>query len=266
MNAAGLLRLLSGLSPTFASEGPAEAVWYDCSDLVGDRSRWRGLVEDHAAARGTDFNRYAASLFFQRYSHRIAGLTAACWAAADAAPVVVPADCRIAVASASPVALDLAQTRWSGSADEVMGALLDEHLLPLGTWCTELTRNSPGNMRGNIAAAMALGARQASRIRPADEVMARVQALLAERPWLERLGDYRIVTGPLGARLTYERRSCCLWYAIPDGKYCTWCSKLEPAERRTRIQRSVDQEQPTALPDLADNARTAPFPGKAVPE
>lgn len=244
MNATGLLRMLSDLSPTFASDGPPEAVWYECGELVGDRGLWGGLVEGHAAARGTDFNRYAASLFFQRYCHRVAGLTTACWAAADAAPLVVPANCRIAVASGSPAALDLTQTQLSDSAGEVLVVLLDDHLLPLGKWCTELTRNSPANLRGNIAASIALGARQASRIRPANQVMARVQALLAERPWLEHLGDYRIVTGRLGPRLTYERRSCCLWYAIPDGKYCTWCSKLEPAERRTRIQRSVAEEQP----------------------
>ena len=62
---------------------------------------------------------------------------------ADAAPLVVLDDCRIAVASGSPVALDLTQTQWSGSASEVLGVLLDDHLLPLGKWCTELTHNSP---------------------------------------------------------------------------------------------------------------------------
>lgn len=35
MNATGLLRTLSDLSPTFASDGPPEAVWYDCGELVG---------------------------------------------------------------------------------------------------------------------------------------------------------------------------------------------------------------------------------------
>lgn len=227
--------------------------WFAAAELADPASgEVLRMVETHAASRGMPVGRHAGSLAFQRYCHRLCGIAAAVWLVEDAALDLSAGNVSVRFADGTPDLVALSRAagvvpaggesgggKSGACADEVLSVVLDQHLLPLARALSGVTGPGMGNLTGNMAAGFAGAFRNLSR-RPelglgAADILPRAQALLAARPELRRGGDFRILDGPHGPRLQYDRKSCCHWYAAPDGRYCSWCSRLSHDERTARF-------------------------------
>lgn len=107
------------------------------------------------------------------------------------------------------------------SPDALYRAVVSEHMRPLAAGLR--VKLAPALLAGNIASALVGAAR----------------ALLTARPDLRRaitettrslldtgvLAGSGVITGP---RLGFRRRSCCLFYRLPDGSLCGDCVLLRP--------------------------------------
>lgn len=182
------------------------------------------LLRLHAESRGLPPARHAASLVFQRYAHRVAGAAVASWIGSGVILDVGAASCHVLVREGSPVRLLLptpqalpARGDRAADAATVVASVVDSHLLPVARALHAAGGVSMGNLWGNMGAALAGACRQVSRRRPADAVLACAEALLASRPELRRTGSFRVLDGPAGPRVFFDRRSCCHWYAARDG-------------------------------------------------
>ncbi|MFT3877447.1 MAG: IucA/IucC family C-terminal-domain containing protein [Propioniciclava sp.] len=234
------LTALRTLSPGFGLD--IGGVWYESSTLIDDPETVASLVSGHAAYRSIEAPRVAASLFFQRYCHRMSTAVIGSWVLTGRALDASAAQVRLCVRDASPVSVHLSGTyRDEDSPEELVRGLVDEHLLPLAQRFGAHGVGLP-NLWGNMAASMGMAARQLSRIRDANLVRAAVEPVLATRPQLNRLGSFRILEGPQGPRLFYDRRTCCHWHLVPDGAYCGYCSLLSDDERTARYVASMQAE------------------------
>ena len=193
------------------------------------------LVQNHAQARLLPVNFAAASLIFQRYCHRYAALASYLLLTEGAAPLLTAESCqtRFIVGSHAGVVVNGAV---SDSADEVLDALLEGHLLifaqQLGI-CAGLSRP---NAWGNIAASFAMGVRFASAQQDPRTVLEQANVLVEKRPELRRGGTFRIVSNATATRVFYDRTSCCHWHTVHDGERCSWCSLRSTDERTQRFE------------------------------
>ena len=206
------------------------------------------MVQVHARSRGMAVGRHAGSLVFQRYCHRLCSVAAAAWVRHGAALDLAAERVSVRFVGGTPdlLVLDRARVEAEATADDVLRSVVDAHLLPVAQRLSGETGPGMGNLVGNIAAGFAGGFRALARLADSDhgasEVHARAEELLSARPELRRGGDFRVLTGPLGPRLQYDRKSCCHWYAAPDGRFCSWCSRLTVDERTRRFQENMAAE------------------------
>ncbi len=234
-------------APDGAGDGARDVQWFESAQLIGpDPGELRRMVEVHARSRGMPVGRHAGSLVFQRYCHRLCSVAAAAWVRHRAALDLAAAGVAVRFTGGTPdlLVLDRARIVSDATAQDVLGSVLDEHLLPVAHRLSAETGPGMGNLLGNIAAGFAGGLRTLARLADADaeEVHERAEELLSARPELRRGGDFRVLTGPLGPRLQYDRRSCCHWYAAPDGRFCSWCSRLSCDERTQRFRENMAAE------------------------
>lgn len=149
----------------------------------------------------------------------------------------------------TPDLVHLASPSGTGAAtaDDVLDVVLDRHLLPVATALSRTSGPGMGNLIGNIAAGFAGAFRALSRRDDlglsARQVLPLAEALLGARPELRRGGELRVLDGPHGPRLQYDRRSCCHWYAAPDGRFCSWCSRLTQEQRTARYLEAMAAEE-----------------------
>lgn len=242
LSEADTLATLRRLSPSFGTEVGGR--WFACTSLLSRPDLVDRLVREHAASRQTSELRFAASLFYQRYCHRLASVVIGVWVLRGAALDAAPRHSRICVRDASPASVALTGVRRpSDTPEEVSAGLVDAHLLPLARVIRDLDYGlSLPNMWGNMAASIGQAARSLSRVRDASLVQSAVAPILATRPLLEKLGRFRVLTGDRGPRLFYDRASCCHWHAVPGGKYCSYCSLLTDAERTARFIKALETE------------------------
>lgn len=214
--------------------------WLPAAALLADPDTAAELVRDHARVRAIAVERHAASLFFQRYCHRLASATIGVWVLTGQALDAAAPEVAVQVRDGSPVGVQLTgRRRAADTPEELVGGLVEEHLLSLAGLVHDGFGMSLPNLWGNIAASIGMAARTLSRIRPAAQVREAVEPVLAVRPELTRLGSFRILTGPHGDRLFYDRATCCHWHEIPNGAYCSYCSRLSPQERTRRFTESM---------------------------
>lgn len=209
-----------------------------CDPASGEARR---MVELHARSRGMEAGRHAGSLVFQRYCHRVCGVAVAAWVLHGVALDLRAAGVSVRFTDGSPDLLILQSPRAVDDAtpEQVVTATVDGHLRPLAQAISAETGPGMGNLIGNIAAGFAGGFRALADRTDAGltthQVRERAETLLSARPELRRGGDFRVLSGAAGSRLFYDRRSCCHWYAAPDGRYCSWCSRLSRDERTQRF-------------------------------
>lgn len=202
------------------------------------------MVRLHAKARGMPVGRHLGSLVFQRYSHRVCGVAVAAWLRYGIALDVSAANTRMRFEGGTPVELELIEVREAGpgTVEAVVETAVTGHLLPLAEVVSAYSGPRLPNLWGNMAAGFAGAFRTLSVGHDAFDTQVRARELLAVRPELARGGSFRILDGPTGARLYYDRASCCHWYAAPDGRHCSWCSKIGCDERTRRFYEAMSQQ------------------------
>lgn len=227
------------------SGDPADTAWFAAAGLTDPGSgELRRMVELHARSRGMDVGRHVASLAFQRYCHRICAVSVAAWLRHGLCLELSASNTAVRFRAGTPDLIALGELAAAPDAEPatLLEVVLDGHLLPMAAALSAGTGPGMGNLWGNIAAGFAGAFRNLSRQPGAiglGDVRERAEALLGARPQLQRGGDFRILEGAGGPRLEYDRKSCCHWYAAPDGKYCSWCSRLSFDERTCRFRESM---------------------------
>lgn len=223
--------------------------WFAAADLADPASEEiLRMVETHAASRGMPAARHAASLVFQRYCHRVCGVAAAAWVMDGVSLDLRAENVDVRYAGGTPDQIRLARPTGIGeaSAEDVLGIVLDQHLLPVAERLSRATGPGLGNLTGNIAAGFAGAFRTLSRREDIDlgalQLRPRAESLLHARPELRRGGEFRVLDGPRGPRLQYDRKSCCHWYAAPGGQFCSWCSRLSQDQRTDRYLEAMSSE------------------------
>lgn len=223
----------------------AVPVWFDAASLGDPESgEMRRMIELHARSRGMPVARHAASLAFQRYCHRVCAVSAAGWLLHGAHLNLLASNTAVRFQAGTPdlIALTNIEALDSAEPTAIVETVVDRHLLPVAAALSAQTGPGLGNLWGNIAAGFAGAFRNLSRHHELHDVRQKAEDFLSTRPQLQRGGDFRVLDGPIGPRLQYDRKSCCHWYAAPDGKYCSWCSRLSRNERTQRFQENMAAE------------------------
>ncbi|BDB62139.1 hypothetical protein RDE2_39330 [Rhodococcus sp. RDE2] len=252
-----ILDTIDSLGPPFRvgteartdTAGDVEVDWFTAAQLCDPASgEARRMIELHARYRQMPVARHVGSLVFQRYCHRVCAVAAAAWVLHGVALDLRAPNVRVRFVAGTPdlVVLGTPSALADATPEDLLEATVDGHLAPLAQSVRAETGPGMGNLMGNIAAGFAGAFRTLAR-RPdpnpsMQEISVLAESLLSARPELQRCGDLRILTGPAGPRLQYDRRTCCHWYAAPDGRYCSWCSRLSYDERTRRFQEAMAQE------------------------
>ncbi len=202
------------------------------------------MVRRHADARGMPVGRHVGSLVFQRYCHRVCGVAVASWVRHGVIPDLTASNVAMVFVDGTPdvVRLHAPRARRGDQADDVVDTVVDGHLLPVARSLSTGTGPGLANLWGNIAAGFAGAFRTLSRFHDAGTLRQQAEQLAATRAGLGRGGAYRTLSGPRGDRLHFDRRSCCHWYAAPDGRFCSWCCRIGADERTARFLESMVDE------------------------
>ncbi|WP_164987464.1 ferric iron reductase [Propioniciclava flava] len=236
--------VLHGLTPTMNLSVGGQ--WIPAADLLAAPSIVAALVAEHARIRSISVPRHAASLFFQRYCHRLCSATLGVWVLTGMALDASARQVSVQIRDGSPAGVQFTgRLRPTHTPEDLVSGLVEEHLLPLAAQLQGAARLSQPQTWGNIAAALGMSARTLSTVRPAAEVLRAVAPVFGTREVLQRLGSCRILEGPHGPRLFYDRASCCHWFEIPEGSYCSYCSRLTHEERTCRFIDAMAAETPT---------------------
>ncbi|MBS9375969.1 hypothetical protein [Rhodococcus sp. B50] len=254
-----MLEKIDALGPPFrigtrsaantVSDDAAEVDWFAAAELCDPTSgQTQRMIELHARHRQMPVARHVGSLVFQRYCHRVCGVATAAWVLYGVALDLRAPSVRVRFVAGTPdlLVLDAPKARTDATPEHLLETTVDGHLTPLAQNVRAETGPGMGNLLGNIAAGFAGAfrtlARRSDLNLDAHTLREHAQELLSARPELRRSGDFRILTGPCGPRLQYDRRTCCHWYAAPDGRYCSWCSRLTQEERTKRFQDAMAEE------------------------
>lgn len=221
-----------------AAADPADAVYR--GDVLADPGSGAAMevIALHARARGMDPDPAAASLAFQRYAHRVAGVSVAAWAAGGLVLDLTAPSVWTVVRSGSPHHLVAERVRAlpDGDLGTLVHTVVDEHLEPVARTWNAVSGLSMEDLHGNMAASFAAACRQLSKVLPADEMCALGEDILARRAELVDGGTFRILTGADGRRLFFDRSTCCSWHASPHGEYCSGCPHTSYEQRTGRFE------------------------------
>ncbi|MEU7900965.1 ATP-binding cassette domain-containing protein [Nonomuraea sp. NPDC049152] len=213
--------------------GPVEPGWFAFMDPSALAER----IEEVAEALGAKETRVAASILFQ-------GLAARLWS-----PVV-------GAAVAHDLLLDLEHLYWrpapSGPlplrAHPLAGwrtappgliyrTVVTDLLEPLTAMVSGIVKLAPGLLWGNAASALAGTVRALARQRP--ELTAKAVMLgreLLETGLLRGTGE---LAEPAPGHPFFVRRSCCLYYRLPDGGKCGDCALIPTQTRQQQWARET---------------------------
>lgn len=178
------------------------------------------LVDHHARRLRTTERRVAASLLFQGIAARLWSPVVGCLRD-GLVPDLDPE--HLFWWRASPLGLSTDRpTGWitadlaPGMAEPVLAeTVLDANLVPLANALRQVTPVAAGLLWGNAASALVGTALVAD-----DEAVRTVVRTLLEREPLRGTTTTLPGTGPVRVR----RRSCCLFYRVPDGGLCGDCA------------------------------------------
>lgn len=166
--------------------------------------------------------RIGASVAQQGLAARLWSVTLGCAVLYGSIPDLTPRLLRWDPDAGAPDDLWLTEVRpRPADAATVAATVLDGHLEPLSAALRARCPVAPGLLRGNAASALAATARllvQWARPQGRPDVAAHARALTAELLAHPLLADTGALTGT-----AFRRRSCCLYYRVPDGGLCGDC-------------------------------------------
>jgi len=204
--------------------------WVPCGPLVDDPAALAALVAPTRAARGTDRDDVATSLFAQGYAFRIATAAIGAWVLSGAVLDISPGNVSIALGRGRPNGINLtvaSASRSRSTVADLHAGLIDDHLALFVDTAHRSCRVGAALLWGNVAASCAASFGAVAGALPARRVEIRDRAeefFATARPEVRDSG--RLVR--VGERFAWERRSCCLWYKTESAWMCEDCS-LRPA-------------------------------------
>jgi len=213
-----------------------EAGWRPLTDLLADPEPLRQRITDVAGRLGTDELRVAASILFQGLAARLWSPVIGAAVAHDLLVDLAPARVHWQAAPSGPLPLRAARlTGWqvldpARIAGPLHRNVLTELLEPLVQAVGEIVKIAPGLLWGNAASALAGTVRTIARQRP--ELTTRAIALGRELLTLGALQGSGDLVEPAPGQPFFVRRSCCLYYRLPDGGKCGDCALIDPDTRR----------------------------------
>ncbi|WP_344922935.1 ATP-binding cassette domain-containing protein [Streptosporangium oxazolinicum] len=213
-----------------------EAGWRPLADLLADPEPLRQRITDVAGRLGTCELRVAASILFQGLAARLWSPVIGAAVAHDLLLDLNPARVHWRAAPSGPLPLRAERPTGSQILDpaRIAGPLHDnvltELLEPLAQAVQEIVKIAPGLLWGNAASALAGTVRTIARQRP--ELTARAIALGRELLTIGALQGSGDLVEPAPGQPFFVRRSCCLYYRLPEGGKCGDCALIDPDTRR----------------------------------
>jgi ferric iron reductase protein FhuF len=227
------LRRVAGIGDHFTlltavPEGTGRPLWLPTAALYGPGGPelLAPLVAAVQARIGSPERRVAASLLYQGFAARLFSPVVACVALARQLPALDPAALHWRYVDGRPIDLLLQQATGRhlepGMAAGDVAALIyrgvvEDHLLPLAAALRSTVRISEPLLWGNAASALAGAARMLA-AGPAGQAAHRISAQLLDQGVLRGTVTWQSRPRPL-----FVRRSCCLYYRVPDGGTCLDC-------------------------------------------
>ncbi|WP_433498617.1 ATP-binding cassette domain-containing protein [Sphaerimonospora sp. CA-214678] len=232
--------------------GPIEPGWRPLTDLLTDPGVLEERIMAVAGRLGTAERRVAASILFQ-------GLAARLWSpplgALIAHDLLIDLDPRRVHWQAVPGGpLPLRAAGLDGwrlrdpaqSAESLRRTVMTGLLEPLAEAFQAIVKIAPGLLWGNAASALAGTVRALARARPElnDAAVALGRELLDPAPVnqgpLRGTGE---LLEPAPGHPFFVRRSCCLYYRLPDAGKCGDCALITPQARHEQWARAVRESQ-----------------------
>ncbi|GAA3067861.1 (2Fe-2S)-binding protein [Streptosporangium carneum] len=217
---------------------PAGQGWRPLGELFTDVEALSARVADVRRRLDTTETRIAASILYQGLAARLWSPVVGAAVAHDLLADLDPAGVRWRPEPTGPLPLWAPRLEGWEITDRdrvaeplyriVVGGLLE----PLALAVRETTRIAPALLWGNAASALAGTLGAVARERP--ELAARALCLGRELLSHGVLAGGGELTGSAGGRLSFVRRSCCLYYRLPGGGKCGDCVLLAPRTRRER--------------------------------
>lgn len=207
---------------------------YRAADLAKtDGSLAHLVIARHCSQRGLAFGRHGASLSFQRYAHKLCSIGVGASLSRSLLPELGLDNVTTQFIEHSPheVLVGTPAVHVDPTPRTVVEVLVTNHLEPVARVWQQASGVSMRNLLGNLSASLALGVRRAVPLVGISAARAFGEAMVAARPELAGLGEYRVVTAGGKQGLFFDRRSCCHWYAARDGKLCSWCCRKSADER-----------------------------------
>lgn len=227
--------------------------WIECADLIADADRLARLVRSSTAARGTDEDAVAMSLFMQGYAFRIASTAIGSFVLSGDVVDVDPTSMSVALGDHRPNAVRLARpsvVAAGGDVGVLHDVLVDGHVAPFIAACRRALQVGERMLWSNAASSCAASFGAFVDARPDDREHLRDLAerfSSTARPELRDAGQ--LVRIGSGTRWVWERAACCLYYQTDsalgdDGerRKCGDCSLWTPAERTARYAELLAQD------------------------
>ncbi|MGC5014240.1 (2Fe-2S)-binding protein [Streptosporangium sp. DT93] len=217
---AAALAEVAELGPFFSvATGEPGAVWRPVEDAYADGLAH--LVAAFTNRHGLSERRVAASVVQLGHASRLWSPVLGCAVLHGVVPDLGGLRQR---ADASALWLPEARGWWAPRGEAlarmVYRLVMEEQLAVLAAGLR--VKVAPGLLRGNAASALAGAAHAVARARPGSR-----RAVISLAAGLLDIGDLRGTGTFTGPGLKFRRRSCCLYYRVPDGGTCGDCCLTE---------------------------------------
>ncbi|MEV0611679.1 ATP-binding cassette domain-containing protein [Nonomuraea sp. NPDC050404] len=232
------------LTPPSAGE-PDDSGWRPLPDLLTGSRTLADKIDEVAERLATRERRVAASILFQGLAARLWSPPAGVFVEHGLLLDLPAGDLRWRPAPTGPLPLRAARlTGWHVRAPDRIPAMLyrrvvTEQLEPLATTITGIVKLAPGLLWGNAASALAGTVRAMARQRPAQAAAA--IELGRDLLRIGRLRGTGELAEPAPGHPFFVRRSCCLYYRLPDGGKCGDCALIPDQARRDQWARAIGE-------------------------
>ncbi|RBQ16914.1 ABC transporter [Spongiactinospora rosea] len=228
--------------------GPPTDGWRPFSDLLADASALKERVDSVAVRLGTTETRVAASILFQGLAARVWSPALGALIAHDLLIDLTPHALYWRSAPSGPLPLRAHPLNgWtvarSGAAEsgrvvevvyrDVVTGLLE----PLADAVGGIVKLAPGLLWGNAASSLAGTVRALARNR--SELTGRAVALARDLLETGLLKDTGELAEPAPGHPFFVRRSCCLYYRLPEAGKCGDCALIPTQTRREQWARQT---------------------------
>lgn len=218
------------------------------AELYQDGEILAAAVDDLAVRLGTGERRVAASTLLLGHTARVWSVALGCWATSAVVPELAPASAslrtlaggRVEFGVAAPTGVPTPVDEIQAAATAVGRLVVDNHLHPFVDAVHTATGTARGLLWGNAASSLVgtvrvLGATPGLVTPETTTALHQVAALLLARAPLAGATGHEVDRAGRLVLDSVVRRSCCLFYRVPNGGTCGDCPLTgSPAAVRSR--------------------------------